>query len=407
MSACNGSECDDHVALHAAPRPPSPGDSQLKARARFGGAFGARKALAFAAAFAVVGFAAPACAVATPQNVHCGAHLKATVHLTADLVCPLGNGITLDGPITLDLGGHKLIGGGTGISGSIGVTGYLGGTSSIVNGQIQGWETGVSENNFGSGTPGGHLRLDKVTITGNGTGADVEEVAFSVFSSRFLHNGQGLFGFFGRIDVHGSTFVGDGAVNGGGGNLTIDLSTFDGTGSKEPPATCSESGLTVTRSTIKNYALAAGGFDCNGVTLTGNTFSGNPLAFQSTGDLVTPPVKVTDGEQIVGNTFTDNGIAVESGVSGRIANNTFTGNTTGLITTSNSVLITGNTFTHNKSSGIHDTTGAGTRIGNNTGSFNGRWAIFAPGAQDLGGNVAFKNANTPQCVGVVCTVPVT
>ncbi len=375
----------------------------MRAATRFGGAFRPRKTLAIAAGAAVVAFAAPACAVATPQNLHCGAHLTTNAHLTADLACPLGNGITLDGPVTLDLGGHKLIGGGAAISGSIGVTGYLGGTSSVVNGQIQGWETGLSENNFGSGQPGGRLRLDNVTVTGNATGADVEEVAFSVFNSRFLHNTQGLFGFFGRIDVHGSTFVGDGAINGGGGNMTIDLTSLDGTGSKEPPATCSESGLSVTRSTIKNYAQPAGGFECDGVTLTGNTFSGNPLAFQSTGDLIAPPAKVTDGEQIVGNTFTNNGVAVESGVSGRIANNTFANNTTGLITTSNSVLITGNTFTHNTSSGMHNTTGAGTRIGHNTGEFNGRWAIFAPGAQDLGGNVAFKNGKTPPCVGVVCT----
>lgn len=361
-----------------------------------------RKGLAIAASAAVLGFAVPACS-ATASNVSCGAHLTSNTTLTKDLVCPLGKGLSLDGPITLNLGGHRLVGPGVKSTGSIGVTGFLGGKSAVVNGQIQGWGTGVSENNFGVDAVGSRLTLDKVTMWRNATAADVEEVALSVTSSKFQHNQRGIFGFFAQIAVHDTNFVANGAVNGGGGNLSVDRSTFDGNGSGEPAASCSESGLSVTRSVIVNFQRPVGGFDCAGVILTGNRFLNNAFAFQSTGDLISPPVKVTDGEQIIGNTFTNNGIAVQSGVSGRIANNTFTGNTTGLIANSNSALVTGNTFSHNKSSGLRATSGSGMRIGSNVALSNGRSGIYAPGARDLGGNKASGNGLSPQCVGVVCT----
>jgi hypothetical protein len=337
----------------------------------------------------------------TPQQVTCGAHLTASTTLTTDLFCPQGNGLTLDRAITLNLGGHRLIGPGAGTARSTGVTLAPGG-GSIVNGQLQGWETAVSGDSFGFDTMG-RAQLTQLTVTGNGTGASVAGMKLTVSKSKFLHNSGGVFGFFAQIDIHESAFLGDGASDGGAWYLTIDRSVLDGTGSTEASATCSESGLTITNSVVKNYALPAGGWDCGGAVLTGNTFSGNKVGFRSTHDLETPPNASAPGERIVNNTFTGNGIGVDSGVSGRIAGNTFSANQTGLITTGLlSLSVSENTFSHNKSSGLHATSAPGVAIGRNVATHNGRYGIYAPHATDAGGNVAVGNGAAPQCVGVRC-----
>ena len=45
---------------------------------------------------------------------------------------------------------------------------------------------------------------------------------------------------------------------------------------------------------------------------------------------------------------------------------------------------------------------AGVEVGNNTAKKNGGYGIYAPGAVDLGGNIASGNA-LGDCVGVSCT----
>lgn len=43
----------------------------------------------------------------------------------------------------------------------------------------------------------------------------------------------------------------------------------------------------------------------------------------------------------------------------------------------------------------------GLAVGDNVAHRNGGYGIFAPGAVDLGGNVAYRNAGG-QCAGVTC-----
>ena len=73
------------------------------------------------------------------------------------------------------------------------------------------------------------------------------------------------------------------------------------------------------------------------------------------------------------------------------------------------VSLTGNTFTRN-GHGIYlnlpqpgDSLFPGPRIGDNTTSRNTRYGIYAPTAQDLGGNACFKDGRP--AVGVACGEP--
>ena len=94
-----------------------------------------------------------------------------------------------------------------------------------------------------------------------------------------------------------------------------------------------------------------------------------------------------------------------------VENNTFKQNTIGVhftrtwypeqtpLTAAGSRAV-GNLFVKNSGSGIQ-TDLPGLEVGGNTAKNNGGYGIYAPGAIDLGGNVAFGNT-LGQCVGVVC-----
>jgi hypothetical protein len=63
-------------------------------------------------------------------------------HLTRDLRCAAGEGITLVGDVTLDLGGHRILGPGRSGDGSVGrgVT-VSAGPATVLNGTVQGWSS--------------------------------------------------------------------------------------------------------------------------------------------------------------------------------------------------------------------------------------------------------------------------
>jgi parallel beta-helix repeat protein len=89
--------------------------------------------------------------------------------------------------------------------------------------------------------------------------------------------------------------------------------------------------------------------------------------------------------------FTDNGVGVTS--------EPLTGDLESL---GYNVHLTGNVFSGNDN-GIYLPRDAesGVRIGQNVAAYSSQYGIFAPGATDLGGNKAVRNAKP--CVGVVCT----
>ena len=108
------------------------------------------------------------------------------------------------------------------------------------------------------------------------------------------------------------------------------------------------------------------------------------------------------------STFRDNGTAVrvDARTTVDLRGSTFERNGTGYTATAGTpdgyaALLEGNTFSRN-GDGIRAEV-PGTSLRQNTATRNTGWGIYAPGAVDLGGNVARRNGRSPQCVGVVCS----
>ena len=85
--------------------------------------------------------------------------------------------------------------------------------------------------------------------------------------------------------------------------------------------------------------------------------------------------------------------------------NAFSGNDVGFTSSGDeepdfSATLDHNIFVRN-GDGIHVEDGGNSLKANSAGRNTG-WGIYAPGSTDLGGNRAFGNGNSPQCVGVTC-----
>jgi Right handed beta helix region len=357
----------------------------------------------------------PGCAstATTAANIRCGAVLTATITLTADLACPAGNGLTLGKAITLNLGGHRF----SGPHGGTGVTLDPNGGSSVTNGTISGWGTGADLENPGGGGPA--TRLTKVTFSSSslslsGGAPFVTSAVFVASPVSVFDNVQGsgtfttsLFVkspvtvFDGPASFQSSIFLASGIDSSDAGIIRINRTTMDGTGTQGlTAASCTENGLDVTNSTIKNYATAISGPECVG-TISGNTFTGNFVGVSTQLGLYDPPSE-PPFTHLLNNRFFGNGIAINAAEGMTVVGNNLTANISGFVSVGNgsSKVVTGNTFSHNLSSGVR-ATDTGLSVGKNTAISNGRYGIYAPGATDLGGNVASGNTLT-QCVGVVC-----
>ncbi len=342
--------------------------------------------------------------------VTCGATLKSSVTMTADVSCPAGNGVTLYRGVTLNLGGHKLVGPGTG-SGT-GVTLSYKGGSTVTNGIIRGWRSGVSQDSSDATETVSTARLTNVTLDhapadfNSGSMVAISGSKFlyspvwdgmsnlSVTGSTFTASDVNAWGSFATIST--STFLRSAVSTTYYGSLSVDRSTMDGTGYANGPGYCSETSLTITNSTVKNYRKPVNGWWCY-VQLAGDTFSNNPggaLSDTSSGfsDFISARVS--------NNKFTTSGIAVQVGAA-VISGNTFDRNTTGLIPNQPAdTTVVGNTFSNQTSSGVK-AAGNGLILKNNKAVYNGRYGIYAPRAVNQGGNVAYGNG-VANCVGLVC-----
>ena len=90
---------------------------------------------------------------------------------------------------------------------------------------------------------------------------------------------------------------------------------------------------------------------------------------------------------------------------GTLSRNSFTGNDVGFTSSGDQQPDFGAALDHNlfvrNGDGIHVEDG-GNGLQANIAVRNTGWGIYAPGSTDLGGNHAFRNGNSPQCVGVAC-----
>lgn len=360
-------------------------------------------------------------AAAPTPGVTCGSTITTDVTLRADLFCPSGDGIILGTNVTLDLGGHSLIGSGSGV-GVQNSPGSLGGDT-ILNGTIENWGTGillqasspdavpytVSDVEFLS-APVSYLGVSNtlefthVTLVDSPIDGQLSG-HIDIAQSSLTRSDVNM--FFADATISDSTLV-QSTVSANNSFVVVDSSRLDGKG-VSALGSLSEGVIEITDSVVKNYAQPISGF-WGGVTLTNNKFT--DMANGVLGDISSNIA--SDGlSVIVGNTFVRSGVVLQGNVPMYVADNTFKQNEVGVIFTRGQPLpgdppltaedssAIGNTLTRNSGTGIL-TELSGLEVGDNTATKNGGYGIYAPGAVDLGGNVASGNT-LGQCVGVVCT----
>ena len=332
---------------------------------------------------------------AAPLAASCGATLSTDAYLPADLTCPADQGLILAGNVTLDLKNHKLIGAGSKQGTALSV--QSGATPAIKNGALQGWSAGIS---FivpdDAGSASGKATITGVTFTGDDVGVAASGGGdYDIKSSRFVSNRWGIGGVFtGSIGVAGSTFQqNDSGAHVDTSTLAVSTSRFD---HNSTGVYCEEAGCTLrtSRFTHNDTGISTRTF---GATVTSNVISNNTTGLDGF---------VATGHTVTRNAFTHNTTGVNFFSSGgTLSRNIFTGNGVGFTSTGNEAPDFGATLDHNlfarNRDGIHVEDG-GNGLQGNTAVRNTGWGIFAPGSADLGSNRAFRNGNSPQCVGIVC-----
>jgi hypothetical protein len=349
------------------------------------------------------GLAAPAQA-AVPA-VACGGTLTVDAKLTKDLYCPSGNGLTLGPNVHLNLGGHRLVGPG---SSGTGIASTSGGIS-IRNGEVKNWATGIGLDIDSSQSVapvrvtdvvlrkapsiiqfGSTLELTRVTAIDSPVKG---ELGGNLRIARSTFTRSSILVFFSSATIARSTLVASTLGSSGSGEIAVDRSKLDGRRATRL-GEVSETGITITNSTVKNYKYPISGY-YGGATLTHNTFTDMQQGVLTN---ISSGLGSEGTATVKGNTF------IRSGV------NTFRHNVKAAIFAGSTLpggdmwapgRAVNNVMTRNRSTGISSEL-PGLIVGGNTARYNGGYGIYAPGAVDRGANSARGN-KLGQCVGVVCS----
>ncbi|WP_199424703.1 hypothetical protein [Actinotalea solisilvae] len=336
---------------------------------------------------------------ATSIPIECGTHVPDLGHLTHNLVCPTV-AITIGPAATIDLRGYTLRGPGRGTaSQAIVLHSEDGGSGSgdltLLNGTIDDWGRVVNGDVYS-------VTTNRMTLTDIGTVFDSFGVNLTSSDSRFERNGAVVSSpAGGRVDVRRSTFVDNIGVFYEGPyspNVYIEASTFR---RNDSVLDISEGQVTIVNSTFRDGVTAISSF-WGGTRISGSTFRGYETAVVT--NWLPGARPAVHHDQFTGNTFHDNGVALQLGVNANVAASDFTRNRTGVLSQTygapnpvSDVTLTTNTFTRNGDGVIIDTVVhlQGNRATRNTG-----YGFNVPMAVDLGGNVATRNGIN--CVGLVC-----
>jgi hypothetical protein len=328
-------------------------------------------------AAAVLAAGIPAHASPPGAAVRCGDVLTGDRYLARNLTCP-GVAFTVIPPATLDLRGHTLRGGD--VAFALQATDLEVFPVVVRNGRITGFGT-VIEN-----PPAAfawNVTLTRLRIDGNGTVANANDWGgpMLVDRSRVADNTT-VFAMerFADVNVARSRLL---------RNDVVISSISDG------------GRAAFTDSLLVDNRRLSGFVGIANLTLLRNTIMGSEEVVSPSGWTF---VAAED------NMFVGNDIAVSLGsLPANVRRNTFRGNGIGITTSAPSggiwdgpAEIVGNTLVRN-GHGIVTEDGAAVSLGDNRALRNSGWGIFAPGATDLGGNVAKGNGLEPQCTGVVCT----
>jgi len=358
-----------------------------------------------------VTFLSSAAASAAPA-LACGSTLTRDTTLTRDLRCRHGDGLTLVGDVTLNLGGHRLIGPGATEpfpGGRIGVRLSLTGTSTIVNGTIAAWPIGIDSNDDERSAT---ARIRDIRLLGNSIGLHIVRSEASLVRVLVRGNAWGAEGgFSSSFTVRDSTFRnnGTGMTLATMGHLNISRSTFSG--HRNVAIGCTEVFCEITGNRITGNGTGVSHW-YSGPKVADNYFADNTVAYSAgyNGFNDAEPY----GDAVHDNRFVRNDVAVEieALASAVFRDNEFRENRIGVRgpdgAAAYSVIVAGNTFRRNVDGiylpPVEVSSGGNARVsvGDNTAVRNRGWGIYAPGATDLGGNVARGNGKSPQCVGVAC-----
>ena len=331
----------------------------------------------------------------SPGTVRCGATLTRSTTLTRDLVCRNADvGLRLAEGVVLDLGGYSLDGPGRGLGTAV-TGGY---TPTVRNGTIRGWDTGVlSEEADGGGAVSHVLVTDTRLAIGSGFGATA-----TVESSTLRGNDTGVSTFQSNARIIDSVIRDNAtAVMAGAdySSVRIERSTLRG---NDIAVDCDGGSLTVERTRLleNGTGVRMDTWDC-GAQIVDSTVSRNEVGVSSSSSF-------PEGFRLLleRNVFRDNTVAVDVRSDATVHDNEFRGNATALRSQASTepegapvVRVTANEFRRNGDAVV--VTGL-SELGSNTAVRNTGVGISAPGATDLGGNVAYGNGVEPQCVGVVC-----
>lgn len=364
---------------------------------------------------ASVGLAGRAHAAEPP--VACGATLTVDTTLTSDLMCPSGNGLTLAANVDLNLGGHKLVGPGASGTGIASESGNV----TIRNGEVRNWATGIGLSIDSSQTdPARDPQVADVVLRKApsyiwfGSTLDLVRVAaidsplsgqlggnLKITRSTLTRSSIGV--FIASASISRSTLVASTLNSSGQGQITVDRSRLDGRRTTRL-GTVSETGITIANSIVKNYKYPISGY-YGGATLTRNTFTDmrGVLGQMNSG-------LGSEGTAIVKrNKFIRSGVALDPHIPMILENNIFVDNKAGAIFSGSTLpgdeiwapgRALNNVLKKNRGTGIRSEL-PGLEVGGNTAMRNRGYGIKAPGAVDLGANVAYGN-RLGQCVGVVC-----
>ncbi len=374
-----------------------------------------RLAVAALAVSALTLQAAPAQAAPT---VKCGSTVTVNSRLASNLTC--SSGLTLANGATLNLGGHTLTGPGAS-SGETGIVTQGSLPTTVRNGTVKGWGHGISNDDTG----GDETRLVKrVTLTDNliGLGEDDGIVAtnWEVTRSKFVDNSTGISAYAGSVSVSRSTFTANtgkgidsyftkltlsggkfrgspyGVFAWGGGAMSIRGTRFSG---NDVGVHCSERIPSITNVAFKNNtSYGFEGWDCAG-PVTRSTFKRNGIGWYDQA-IFEEEATSAGGMKISGSKFAFNGTGVLAHEAITVKNTVFKSNITGLTASSSQKPLVKNSTFRKNTDGIYLTNGGS--IGNVTATRNKNYGIYAPGAVDLGGNLARRNGARPECIGVVC-----
>ena len=356
-----------------------------------------RAAVAFVTV-AVTILASGAAPTPSPGAVRCGATLTRSTTLTRDLVCRDADvGLRLVDGVVLDLGGHALVGPGRGLGTA--VTGGV--TPTVRNGTIRAWDAGVlSEEPDGGGAVSHVVITDTRLAIASGLGGIA-----TVESSTLRGNDYGVSTFQSGARIIGSVLRDNGTAVFAGADYTdvrIQTSTLRG---NEVAVDCFGGLVDVSRSNLveNGTAVRVETWQC-GARVADSTLSRNEVGVSSTGHWLDDGGSF--GPEIERNVFRDNTVAVDTHSSATVTGNEFRGNATALRSRTRTdtefvplIRVRANDFRRNGDALVIV---GRSEVADNTAVRNTGVGISAPGASDLGGNVAWGNGVEPQCVGVVC-----